>query len=118
MWQLLRRDNTSACSKEKIMQYAWLIWCLFFLTFWIIIYLLKPFFRKEMLSISLGTMRLGLTEPLFVPSYWNPPTLFDLAQQTGFDIESLIFTFSIGGTTSVLYKLIYRKNVTKMESMK
>jgi len=97
------------------MQYAWLIWSLFFLMFWIILYLSKPAFRKEMLSISFGTMLLGFTEPLFVLEYWNPPTLFDLAQRTGFDIESLIFTFAIGGIGSVLYKVIYKKNVTKME---
>src|SRR3990170_6598517 len=104
------------------MQYAWLIWSLFFLLIWIILYLSgnpslreKPAFRKEMLSISFGTMLLGFTEPLFVPEYWNPPTLFDLAQLTGFDIESLIFTFAIGGTGSVLYRVIYKKNIMKME---
>ena len=104
------------------MQYAWLIWSLIFLLVWAILYLSgnpslreKPAFRKEMMSISLYTMLLGLTEPLFVPEYWNPPTLFDLAQRTGFDIESLIFTFAIGGTGSVLYRVIYKKNVTKME---
>lgn len=36
----------------------------------------------------------GLTEPLFVPKYWNPPSLFDLAQRTGFGIKSLIFCFA------------------------
>jgi len=43
------------------------------------------------------TALFGLTEPRFVPEYWNPPSLFDLAQCTGFDIESLIFCFGIGG---------------------
>lgn len=46
--------------------------------------------------VSLATAFFGLTEPLFVPEYWNPPTLFDLAQRTGFDLESLIFCFGIG----------------------
>ena len=58
-----------------------------------------------MLRMSLFTAPLGLTEPLFVPEYWNPPTLFDLAQRTGFDIESLIFCFSIGGIATVLYEM-------------
>lgn len=40
-----------------------------------------------MAAVSLGTMPLGLTEPLFVPAYWNPPTLWDLARQVGFDLE-------------------------------
>tara|TARA_Y100000590_G_scaffold203205_1_gene230570 strand:- start:1160 stop:1783 length:624 start_codon:yes stop_codon:yes gene_type:complete len=55
---------------------------------------------------SLLTTPFGLTEPLFVPEYWNPPSLFDLAQRTGFDIESLIFCFGIGGIAVVLYNLL------------
>jgi len=51
-------------------------------------------------------MPFGLTEPLFVPEYWSPPSLFDLAMTTGFDIESLIFCFGIGGLGAVLYNLI------------
>jgi hypothetical protein len=43
---------------------------------------------------------------LFVPAYWNPPSLFGLAQTTGFDIESLIFSFGIGGIGAVLYNLL------------
>jgi len=47
-----------------------------------------------------------LTEPLFVPDYWNPPSLFDLARRSGFDIESVIFSFAIGGIGAVLYNLL------------
>lgn len=55
-------------------------------------------------------MLLGFTEPLFVPAYWNPPTLFDLAQRTGFDIESLIFTFAIGEQVQ-FYTGLYTKGM-------
>jgi len=55
---------------------------------------------------SLFTMPFGLTEPLFVPRYWNPPSLFDLAHRTGFDLESLIFCFGIGGVGAVLFDLL------------
>lgn len=65
--------------------------------------------------MSLWTMPFGLAEPLFVPEYWNPPTLFDLAQKTGFDIESLIFTFAVGGIGSVLYKLIFKIGDERLE---
>ncbi len=61
-----------------------------------------------MLRVSFWTMPFGLTEPLFVPQYWNPPTIFNLAQKTGFDIESFIFSFAIGGIGSVLYKIIFK----------
>ena len=53
----------------------------------------------------------GLTEPLFVPSYWNPPSLFELAQRTGFDIESIIFSFAIGGLGAVLYNRLTRRRL-------
>lgn len=55
---------------------------------------------------SLFTAPFGLTEPLFVPEYWSPPSLFDLAHSIGFDIESLIFSFAIGGIVAVLYNLL------------
>lgn len=88
------------------MLYAWFIWSLIILLVWLIIYLFGKGVRQEMLTASWWTMPLGLTEPLFVPEYWNPPSLFNLAQTTGFDIESLIFSFAIGGIGSVLYNLI------------
>lgn len=91
------------------MQYVWLIWSLIILVIWGVIYISNKRVRKEMLKMSLITMPFGLTEPLFVPEYWCPPSLFDLAIKTGFDIESLIFSFAIGGLGTVLYNLIFRR---------
>ena len=59
-----------------------------------------------MLWASFFTMLFGFTEPLFVPEYWNPPSLFNLAANTGFDIESFIFAFAVGGIGSVIYENI------------
>jgi hypothetical protein len=87
-------------------QYAWFIWSLGFLAVWFGLYLARPAIRKQMLRVSIWTAPLGLTEPLFVPEYWNPPSLFDLAQKTGFDLESLIFCFAIGGIGTVLYETL------------
>ena len=90
-------------------QYVWFIWSLTFMIPWIVIYYYFPHQRKPMLWSSLFTMPFGLTEPLFVPEYWSPPSVFDLALTTGFDIESLIFCFGIGGTGAVLYNTITKK---------
>lgn len=92
------------------MQYIWLIWSLILLAIWLIIYasLGSKDKRKEMLIVSLWTSLLGLTEPLFVPAYWSPPSLFNLALRTGFDIESLVFSFGIGGIAVILYERIFR----------
>jgi len=84
-------------------QYVWLIWASAFLIPWGIIYIFSPSSRKVMLKTSLLTMPFGLTEPIFVPEYWSPPSLFNLATTTGFDIESLIFCFALGGIGAVLY---------------
>ena len=86
--------------------YVWLVWSSAFLIPWVALYAAYPGYRKAMLWSSLFTMPFGLTEPLFVPEYWSPPSLFDLALRTGFDIESLIFCFGIGGVGAVLVKLI------------
>lgn len=86
--------------------YIWLIWSSAFLIPWILVYLIFPMHRRAMLWASLFTMPFGLTEPLFVPEYWSPPSLFDLAVNTGFDIESLIFCFGIGGIGAVFYNVV------------
>jgi hypothetical protein len=88
------------------MKYVWLIWSGAFLIPWALLYFVKAGFRQKMLHVSLATSLLGLSEPIFVPEYWNPPSLFNLAQRTGFDIESLIFCFSIGGIGAVMYNAL------------
>ena len=92
----------------------WLIFSLILLAFWILIFIFRKGLRKEMFFVSLFTMPLGLTEPLFVPEYWNPPSLFNLAAKTGFDIESLIFSFAIGGIASVIYESIFNVKYRRM----
>ena len=87
-------------------QYVWLVWSSAFLVPWLAAYATFPRHRKVMLWASVFTAPFGLTEPLFVPEYWNPPSLFDLARTTGFDIESLIFSFGIGGVGAVLYNVL------------
>lgn len=91
------------------MSYAWLVWSSILFGIWGLIYfsLLRKEGKKEMLSVSLYTSLFGFTEPFFVPEYWNPPSLFNLAEKTGFDIESFIFTFALGGIAFVIYEWIF-----------
>ena len=96
----------------------WLISSLMLFLAWLIIFIYFKKVRKEMFFVSLFTTPLGLTEPFFVPEYWNPPSLFDLAQRTGFDIESVIFCFAIGGLAVVIYEAIFgsrHQTMTEME---
>ena len=94
--------------------YVWLIWSLGFLVPWGVLYYFSERHRRVMLRASLMTALFGLTEPIFVPEYWTPPSLFDLAQRTGFDLESLIFCFAIGGIGAVLYNTLTRRELVPM----
>lgn len=102
----------------NVMNYAWLIWSLLSLVPWCIIYfsLSNRGKKREMLIVSLWTSLIGFTEVFFVPFYWSPPSLFDLALRTGFDIESFIFSFSIGGIAVVAYDRIFRASDRKVPS--
>ena len=91
--------------------YAWLFWSSAFLLPWLLLYALIPRHRAAMWRASAFMAPVGLTEPLFVPEYWNPPSLFELAARTGFDIESFIFSFAIGGIGAVLYNAITHRRL-------
>lgn len=91
--------------------YVWFVWSTAFLIPWMVLFLAFPVYRKAMLWTSLFTLPLGLSEPLFVPRYWDPPSLFGLAQATGFDVESLVFSFAIGGIGAVLTNVLYRRRL-------
>ena len=93
-------------SLDPSFQYAWLIWSAAFLLPWTALFVARPALRRRMVWSSVLTAPFGLTEPLFVPKYWNPPSLFDLAHRTGFDIESLVFSFAIGGLAVASYRAL------------
>ena len=96
--------------------YVWFLWSSAFLIPWALLYRRLPAQRRVMLRASALTMPFGLTEPLFVPEYWSPPSLFDLAQRTGFDIESLIFCFALGGIGVVLYNGLTGRSLVPVPS--
>ena len=95
-------------------QYIWFLWSSAFLLPWLALYVWFPAQRRVQLPASLATMPFGLTEPLFVPEYWSPPSLFDLARRTGFDVESLIFCFAIGGIAVVSYNALAGKGLARV----
>lgn len=96
--------------------YVWLIWSLAFLVPWTLLYLFcNKQLKAQMWWSSVYMALFALTEPLFVPEYWNPPSLFELAQKTGFDIESFIFSFAIGGIGAVLYTSLIHKRLLPID---
>lgn len=94
--------------------YAYLIASLFLLLVWLFFYWITPQSRKKMLLVSIVTAPLGLTEPFFVPSYWLPFTLFDMARKTRFDVESILFSFAVGGIAAIVYEAFWGVNRKKV----
>lgn len=62
--------------------------------------------RKVMLQVSAITGLTGFAEPLFMSVYWDPPSVFDLNDRIGFDIESVVFTFAGGGIAAAIYTVL------------
>jgi hypothetical protein len=95
--------------------YEWFIFSIILLGIWFIFYTINSKLRREMLMISTFTAPIGLTQPLFLGRYWSPPSLFNLNVITGFDIESVIFSFAIGGIVAILYELIFKSEHVKID---
>ena len=91
---------------DPMFHYTWLVWASAFLIPWAALFVARVELRRPMLWASVLTAPFGLTEPLFVPAYWHPPSLFDLAERTGFDLESFIFSFALGGLGVASYRAL------------
>src|SRR6202521_2668024 len=96
--------------------YLWLGWSSAFLLPWLALYLTNSRLRPVMWRVRLVTAVFGLTEPIFVPAYWNPPSLLELARRTGFDIESFIFCFAIDGIGAALYNALTTRYFVPMSA--
>lgn len=57
-----------------IWPYAYLMMSMTLLLVWLVLYGVRTDPRHSMPGVSLAIALLGLTEPLFVPMYWNPFT--------------------------------------------
>jgi phosphotransferase system glucose/maltose/N-acetylglucosamine-specific IIC component len=82
---------------------AYLFGCLVLLAFWIaVLYILKRKRRfqdiRELWWASFACSLLGVTEPLFVPDYWDPPSILKVWR---WDFESFLFCFGVGGLAAV-----------------
>lgn len=81
----------------------YLFGCLLLLAFWAITFVIvmrkgDRRNRDEFWWGSLVCSLLGFTEPLFVPAYWDPPSILSYGR---WDAESFLFCFGIGGISAV-----------------
>jgi hypothetical protein len=95
------------------MQFAYLGADAIFLTLWIWLFSRRADLRRLQLTMSLAMLPLAFMDFFFVPSYWQPVTLFNIP----IGIEGLLFSFAIGGTASVLYALFRNQKLVRLAAV-
>ena len=65
---------------------------------------------REFWWASFTCCPLGVTEPLYVPKYWNLPSVLKFYR---WDMESFIFCFVIGGVAAVFTELPKIKSIAR-----
>lgn len=98
------------------MEYAYFIGVLIGFIIWLIFFILRKDLRKEILFGGLLAAPFGFSGSLFIPEYWDPITLFDLANKAKFTIEGILFCFSFGGIAAVIFEVFFRKKLVKIKS--
>lgn len=91
--------------------YVWLAWSCAVLAPWLAIFAARPDCRERMLWGSVLAAPLGFSEVLWAPQSWRPPTVLGPSHRSGVDLESVIFSFAIGGVASVLHDVVARRAV-------
>ena len=81
---------------------------LWLITFWMVRRRKKERDLHEFWWASFTCFLMGITEPLYVPEYWDPPSVLKFYR---WDLESFIFCFAIGGIASVFSELPRVKRV-------
>ena len=83
---------------------GYLFGCLLLSFFWLTTLAVLRFTRwreqiPEFWWASLACGALGFSEFLFVPEYWDPPSILKVGR---WDLESFVFCFAVGGIAAVL----------------
>jgi len=95
-------------------QYAYLIGNIFILfPIWLVLFFYRRDLRVDILTMSLICGTLGpISQIWYLKDYWSPQTFTG----TIVGIEDFLFGFFIGGITSVIYKELFNKHISKPKS--
>lgn len=89
------------------MHYAYLGSNVISCTIWLVLYLRRQDLRRVMLTMSFCALPLAIFDLIFVPTYWQPITLFNVPV----GIEGFLFSFTIGGIAAVLYAELKNRTI-------
>jgi len=92
-------------------KYGYFIGGIILFIVWLILFFIRKDLQKEIIFASILGLPFAFTEFLFVPEYWNPPSLFNLISNIGFGIESLMFAFFVSGICSITFEILTSKKL-------
>ena len=81
--------------------YGYLVFTGLLAALWLVIWIIRPDLRRKKVISSVASAPLGLANPMFIPEYWNPIVVYRIFGI--FDIESILFSFFIGGVAGTIY---------------
>jgi hypothetical protein len=92
--------------------YSYLVGVLIFGAAWVACYILGKKYRAEIRWGTLISAPMALTNILFVPQYWTPPSLFDLDQKIKVGIEDFLWAAAVGGIASVVAEILLEERLS------
>jgi hypothetical protein len=98
-------------------QYAYLVGALIFVVAWLLLYIFGPRHRRQMVWGSLLAAPFAATGFLFIPEYWSPPSLFDLALRVGISIEDVVWSAAVGGIASGVSEIMFHQRLARMRAV-
>jgi hypothetical protein len=97
--------------------YSYLVGVLIFGAAWVVCSVLGKKHRAEIRWGSLISAPMALTNLLFVPQYWTPPSLFDLDIRIRVGIEDVLWAAAVGGIASVIGEILLRERLATMRGL-
>jgi len=92
------------------LEFAYLILGLFFLFIWLLLFVLHPYSRKEMILVSIIFGIVGIIiEPFYLVDWWRPLTITN----TPVGFEDFLYAFTVGGIASAVYEFVLQKRVRR-----
>ena len=91
--------------------YSSLVGVVIFWAGWCVCAALGKAYRSEMRWGTLIAAPFALTSLLFVPQYWQPPSLFDLDQKIRVGIEDFLWAAAVGGIAAIIGEIFLKERL-------
>jgi hypothetical protein len=97
-------------------QYGWLIFNVLMALMWVVFYIMYPWCRNIMLKLGLLCCPYAFAEIVYIPKYWNPPSVFDITtlffnKLVRIEVEAFICAFIVAGVGGVIYSVFTNQRV-------